>query len=295
MYSILSVNNTTTPLDLTGVTTGTTFTIELDRDLPNYNSYVVDAFIYPGRETIKDYYDNPTPVAYWNGGLLDFTTNCTLSNDDVPVWNMSIVTIEDFIGLDSSFYKGKYNANSKNYWGTAINYDYFLDNLLNKVGLIHYTNNSISNFYGEGFYKNTFKLKIPYLMWHKKQFGGAGYRNADSTAWYTADVDSPEADYGRSSFENRPNERTATSERTVTLNSVPAETGQVSVHYLDDARPTRRCRRAGRAKRPRPQARPIRSACAAAPLGWGRSAQRAAPSRSSMAAAKRTCPPSRVS
>jgi hypothetical protein len=174
MYSILSVNNTTTPLDLTGVTTGTTFTIELDRDLPNYSSYVVDAFIYPGRETIKDYYDNPTPVAYWNGGLLDFTTNCTLSNDDVPVWNMSIVTIEDFIGLDSSFYKGKYNANSKNYWGTAINYDYFLDNLLNKVGLIHYTNNSISNFYGEGFYKNTFKLKIPYLMWHKKQFGGAG-------------------------------------------------------------------------------------------------------------------------
>jgi uncharacterized delta-60 repeat protein len=172
MYSILSVNNTTTPLDLTGITTGTTFTIELDRDLPNYNSYVVDAFIYPGRETIKDYYDNPTPVAYWNGGLLDFTTNCTLSNDDVPVWNMSIVTIEDFIGLDSSFYKGKYNANSKNYWGTAINYDYFLDNLLNKVGLIHYTNNSISNFYGEGFYKNTFKLKIPYLMWHKKQFGG---------------------------------------------------------------------------------------------------------------------------
>ena len=174
MYSILTVNSTTTPLYLTGVTTGTTFTIELDRDLPNYNSYVVDAFIYPGRETIKDYYDNPTPVAYWNGGLLDFTTNCTLSNDDVPVWNMSIVTIEDFIGLDSSFYKGKFNANSRNYWGTAINYDYFLDNLLNKVGLIHYTNNSISNYYGEGFYKNTFKLKIPYLMWHKKQFGGAG-------------------------------------------------------------------------------------------------------------------------
>jgi hypothetical protein len=73
-----------------------------------------------------------------------------------------------------------------------------------------------------------------------QQFGGAGYRNADATSWYTADVDSPEADYGRSSYENRPNERTATSERTVTLNTAPAETGQVSVHYLDDARPTRR-------------------------------------------------------
>lgn len=73
-----------------------------------------------------------------------------------------------------------------------------------------------------------------------QQFGGAGFRNADSTAWYTPDIGSPEADYGKSSYENRPNERTATSERTMTLNTVPAETGQVSVHYLDDARPTRR-------------------------------------------------------
>jgi hypothetical protein len=73
-----------------------------------------------------------------------------------------------------------------------------------------------------------------------QQYGGAGFRNADSTAWYTPDVDSPEADYGRSSFENRPNERTATSERTMALNPAPADSGQVSVHYLDDARPTRR-------------------------------------------------------
>ena len=174
MYSIVTISGSTTPINLTGITTGTTFTIELDRDVPKYSSYTFDAFIYPGRETIKDYYDNPNPIAYWNGGLLDFTTNCTLSNDDVPVWNMSVVTIEDFVGVDSSFYKGKFNAHSRNYWSTAINYDYFLTNLLNKVGIIHYTNNSVSNFYGEGFYKNTFKLKIPYLMWHKKQFGGAG-------------------------------------------------------------------------------------------------------------------------
>ena len=73
-----------------------------------------------------------------------------------------------------------------------------------------------------------------------QQYGGAGFRNADSTTYYTPDVDSPEADYGRSSFENRPNERTATSERTMALNPTPADSGQVSVHYLDDARPTRR-------------------------------------------------------
>ena len=73
-----------------------------------------------------------------------------------------------------------------------------------------------------------------------QQYGGAGFRNADSTAWYTPNPDSPEADYGKSSYENRPNERTATSERTMALNLAPGDSGQVSVHYLDDARPTRR-------------------------------------------------------
>ena len=48
------------------------------------------------------------------------------------------------------------------------------------------------------------------------------------------------ADYGRHSWENRPNERESTSQRNQALNMVPADTGQVPVHYLDDARPTRR-------------------------------------------------------
>lgn len=73
-----------------------------------------------------------------------------------------------------------------------------------------------------------------------QQYGGAGFRNADTSSYYTSNPDAPEADYGRSSFENRPNERTATSERTMGLNLAPADSGQVSTHYLDDARPTRR-------------------------------------------------------
>jgi hypothetical protein len=73
-----------------------------------------------------------------------------------------------------------------------------------------------------------------------QQFGGAGFRNGDLTSYYTPDIGSPEADYGKSGYENRPNERTATSERTMALNLAPADTGNVSVRYLDDARPTRR-------------------------------------------------------
>lgn len=173
MYSIVSVNGGDS-FDLTGYTSGVTISVEVDRELPLFSNYTFDAFIYPGKDTIKDYYDVTNPNAYWDGGLLDFTSNCTLANDDIPVWNMNIVTIEDIIGLDSTINKGKYASKSRNYWGTAVCYDYFLDNLLNKVGIIHYTNNSVSNLYAEGFYKNTFKLKIPYIMWHKKQYGGAG-------------------------------------------------------------------------------------------------------------------------
>lgn len=181
MYQIQSIiddsGTVQTTYNLTGYTTGVTLGFVVDRALPNYPQSDVEVFIYPGTETIRDYYDNPTPIAYWNGGLLDFTSNCTLANDDVPVWNMNIITVEDFIGLDNTIYKGKFLNNSRDYWGTAINYDYFLGDPTDKLGVIHYTNNSVSNFYAEGFYKNTLKLKIPYLMWHKKQFGGAGLAN----------------------------------------------------------------------------------------------------------------------
>ncbi len=73
-----------------------------------------------------------------------------------------------------------------------------------------------------------------------QQYGGAGYRNADMTSYYTKDVDGEKADYGRSSIEIRPNERNETSERVMALNPVPADNGLVTSHYTDDARPTRR-------------------------------------------------------
>ena len=78
-----------------------------------------------------------------------------------------------------------------------------------------------------------------------QQYGGAGYRNADMTTYTSSDTDAPEADYGRSGYEVRPNERAATSERTMALNLVPADTGNVTVHYDDPSRPTRRAETVG--------------------------------------------------
>ena len=73
-----------------------------------------------------------------------------------------------------------------------------------------------------------------------QQYGGAGYRNADMTTYTSGNTDAPENDYGRSGYEVRPNERNATSERTMGLNLAPAEAGALTVHYNDDNRPTRR-------------------------------------------------------
>lgn len=69
-----------------------------------------------------------------------------------------------------------------------------------------------------------------------QQFGGAGYRNNDSSSYGLG----PRDDYGAKTYEIRPNERLATQDRVVGLNLVPADSGQVPVHYNDDARPTRR-------------------------------------------------------
>lgn len=82
-----------------------------------------------------------------------------------------------------------------------------------------------------------------YRMTSNQQYGGAGYRNADMTNYYTKNVG--DADYGKSSIEIRPNERNETSERVMGLNAVPADNGLVSAHYTDDARPTRRAETTG--------------------------------------------------
>jgi hypothetical protein len=69
-----------------------------------------------------------------------------------------------------------------------------------------------------------------------QQYAGAGYRNTDGSGYGAGSLD----DYGARTYEVRPNERMATQERGMGLNLVPAEAGQVAVHYNDDARPTRR-------------------------------------------------------
>ena len=104
---------------------------------------------------------------------------------------------------------------------------------------VEYEGVASSQDFGESYVTGSYRMPM------SQQFGGAGYRNADMTSYYTKDVGAVEADYGKNSIEIRPNERNETSERVMALNPVPADNGLVTSHYTDDARPTRRAETTG--------------------------------------------------
>jgi hypothetical protein len=86
----------------------------------------------------------------------------------------------------------------------------------------------------EGYVTGSFRTPMT------QQYGGAGMRNVKMEEYYTPNPDAPEADYGKSAIEIRPNERLATSDRVMGLNVAQQQSGLVAVHYEDDARPTYR-------------------------------------------------------
>jgi hypothetical protein len=104
---------------------------------------------------------------------------------------------------------------------------------------VEYGGIAVSQDAGQSYVAGTYRTPM------SQQYGGAGYRNANMEAYYTKDVGGPAADYGKSAIENRPNERSETSERVMALNAVPADAGNVTIHYNDDARPTRRAEAVG--------------------------------------------------
>lgn len=183
-------------------------TVELDRDLPdlqtlswNGNGRVI---FYPSGMT--QIYDTYTPEYYWNIDALNYESNCDIANAFVKVWNMNIPWTEDPAGLFTNTYQGYDQFGSTGYTGTKeyLGYNsntgqtdsggtYYYNSFSEKINLlpsdqksiaiVHYTNQSIDNFYGEKFGMATvdplfdlsgqtgpgrrFRVNIPTLMWHK--------------------------------------------------------------------------------------------------------------------------------
>jgi hypothetical protein len=180
-------------------------TVVLDRYLPNNNSTtaMTQWYIYHGGEVYGDFYGFEETTPYWNTNTLAFDSCCDVSCGDVPVWNMNNVWCENLAGMTGTGvndvvatpYESYEKFGSNQFLGQK--YPYFevdclgegadidvcgapgqsvLDGTKKSISIIHYTNNTISNFYGEYFFidgdngKNL-KLHLPTLMYHRRNAG----------------------------------------------------------------------------------------------------------------------------
>lgn len=187
-------------------TTGTTFTLTLDRPTPNFNGLSVDGrvLVYPSGMT--ELYDTITPQPFWDTDTINFESPCDVSNrENTLVWNMNIPWSVSPAGLYSSTYENYTKYGSISYIGTkeylgyqsvsgqtdtseVFYYNSFGDKVVvtpdqqKAIAIVHYTNQDIDHVYGEKFatipydvdnptnqtgLARNFKVTIPTLMWHK--------------------------------------------------------------------------------------------------------------------------------
>lgn len=160
--------------------------VEVDRLTPNFSGYTgslkAGALVYPnnnGRlisgDSIQNYYGAPFVTDFVSEAVLTFIENFDTPTIDVPVWNMSIIFTEEIIGVSAA--DRKYGQLYSASLGGFVKYVERLNPSIKNIGVIHYTNNSPSNNYGEGLVVNSTTtpiLKLPTIMWHKNSDGSMG-------------------------------------------------------------------------------------------------------------------------
>lgn len=183
----------------------TGYNVVLDRNLPNFNlsnfSGYSQFFVYGGGE-VYNTFGSDTKTAYWDSNTLSFDSLCLINCNDVPVWNMNNVWCETLAGVTglttTKLYEDYTKYGSYPYLGSK--YPYFglpcvsnasaaqltnqacdtpgrsaVDDVVKSISILHYSNNMISNVYGEFFYTDTSNNKylyidLPDLMYHRRDF-----------------------------------------------------------------------------------------------------------------------------
>ena len=193
-------------VSISGDTSGNTGSIlvTLDRPVPNLTSLSGNARVIFYPSDMRVLYDAYTPEPNWDTDAFNFESNCDISQSDVKVWNMNSPWTESPAGLDSATHEDFNLFGSTGYTGTKeyLGYHsdsgqtdtsgtYYYNSFARKINLspsdqkaisiIHFTNQSIDNFYGEKFamepfddtnplatgQASNFRLSIPWLLWHK--------------------------------------------------------------------------------------------------------------------------------
>jgi hypothetical protein len=171
----------------TGTTGTTSYTLTLDRTVPNYTNIApagsnARALIYPSSMT--KLYDTITPAPYWDNDTINFESPCDVSKrENTVVWNMNIPWSVSPAGVFSSTaetysqygsvsyigtkeYLGYQEITGQTFWVSSTSpsqttdtyYYNSFDERINvqpyeqkAIGIIHYTNQDIDNVYGEKF------------------------------------------------------------------------------------------------------------------------------------------------
>lgn len=176
----------------------TSNSLTLDRNLPNLSAETAESqiIIYRGGE-VYDSIATGTTTAYWDSGTLSFDSNNNVTCHDVPVWNMNNIWCEDLAGVTglstTNLYEDYTKFGSYRFLGTKNPFMEYLcqsdettsattcssepgssyvDSVSKSISMIHFTNNSISNLYGEFFFTDAannkhLHLHLPDLMYHR--------------------------------------------------------------------------------------------------------------------------------
>lgn len=152
--------------------------VRVDRELPEFdnnptvisNTPKAGAMILYNELTFSgDTILNMTPTDYLNESVLSFLENNQCPTIVFPYWNMSIIFTEEIAGVQAS--NLKYTQFKDRSFGGFVSYIQNQAPTLKKLGVIHYTNSSPANVYGEGFMANDPlnlpTVDIPTIMWHK--------------------------------------------------------------------------------------------------------------------------------
>ena len=207
---------------------GTTLYLTVDRETPDFVGHETECCrvrVYPNPAdnpmTTNSVYSANNTTSYWCDSTLSFNDCCSISTSDVKIWNMNINWTTSVAGAAAAVNVDNYGSSgycgTKEYFGYHSNegqtfYPVAIDNYHPNVengtwyydsgsnvrvvqpeeqkciGIIHYTNDTTTDFYGEklsmkesGYLSTTsigeaknFKLHLPWLMWHKKNIQGSG-------------------------------------------------------------------------------------------------------------------------
>lgn len=168
----------------------------LDRRLPFFSflpNNIINYYIFEGGESIDNLFSSPSQAVYWNNETLEFASDCDLSLKDVEVVNMNNVWSESLAGtmlFNENYlqYGSSKYLSTKEYLGYNTDCPEIIpesedcedkllsvyDDYVKGISIIHYTNNNISNEYGEFLHitdNGSVMLDFPTIMYHRRAFG----------------------------------------------------------------------------------------------------------------------------